>query len=216
MQTESIEWLKNKIGVTDVLETTQSQSAEQNKVYRVVTNKGTYFLKHGPNLKGERDRLVWLEGRISAPKAIAWRECADGQEELVTVAIEGEDLSEIANKVPKENVVRWLANILRSIHAVDITGCPFGERREGYVFTHGDACLPNFIFKDNKYMGAIDLGAAGIADRDVDLAATVWSLALNCGKGYGVKFLHAYGYESANEEDELRLIKKYEPKWSGY
>lgn len=216
MTDESMEWLKREVGTSDIRQIVRCHSAEYNKVYRVMTDKGHYFLKHGPKLEGERDRLVWLQGKLAVPKAIAWRKCVDNQEELITVAIDGDDLSRIANTIPKENVVRWLADILRTIHSIDISDCPFGHMQVGYIFTHGDACLPNFIFKDNQYRGAIDLGSAGVADRDVDLAATVWSLALNCGQGYGLEFLHAYGLTSATADDELRLIKKYEPAWSGY
>ncbi len=40
-------------------------------------------------------------------------------------------------------------------------------------FTHGDACLPNFLAEDDQLTGIIDLGRAGIAHPARD-----WALAL--------------------------------------
>ena len=50
---------------------------------------------------------------------------------------------------------------------------------EDLVFTHGDACLPNFIVSDAGPAGVVDLGLAGIADRYQDLALLVRSSAHN-------------------------------------
>lgn len=70
---------------------------------------------------------------------------------------------------------------------------------EDRVFTHGDACLPNFILAtDGQFKGQlnglIDLGRAGISSRWQDLALVLRSLAHN---GHGPElqkaFLAAYG-----------------------
>lgn len=50
---------------------------------------------------------------------------------------------------------------------------------EDLVFTHGDYCLPNLFVKDNKTIGFIDLGKAGIADRWQDLALCIRSMKYN-------------------------------------
>ena len=53
------------------------------------------------------------------------------------------------------------------------------QPQEDLVFTHGDYCLPNIFIKDNKTVGYIDLGKAGIADRWQDLALCIRSLEYN-------------------------------------
>jgi len=50
---------------------------------------------------------------------------------------------------------------------------------EDLVFSHGDYCLPNVFIRDNKAVGFLDLGKAGIADRWQDIALCVRSLKYN-------------------------------------
>ncbi|MCM1988517.1 APH(3') family aminoglycoside O-phosphotransferase [Oceanirhabdus seepicola] len=50
---------------------------------------------------------------------------------------------------------------------------------EELVFSHGDYCLPNVFFDNNKVTGFIDLGDAGIADKWQDIALCMRSLEHN-------------------------------------
>jgi aminoglycoside phosphotransferase len=72
------------------------------------------------------------------------------------------------------------------------------------VFTHGDYCLPNVVFRCASpddvddvdtalaVVGLIDVGGAGVADPHRDLASAVWSLRFN-GLGDRVEqFLRIY------------------------
>lgn len=208
-----MDWVKEKLGTDDFLTVEKIRSAEQNNVFKVKTNNGNFILKQGPGLSSEKDRLVWLNGKLPVPKVIAWQN-GNEQEELLMTCIEGEDLAFLSKKIPKEELTKLLASTLRQIHSVDIKDCPFGEKNKDFVFVHGDACLPNFIILDGKLSGIIDLGDSGIDNKEKDLAAAVWSLDYNYGPALGVPFLEAYGIPSPTNKEVEILRLKYESDWS--
>ncbi|MCX6808665.1 MAG: phosphotransferase [Candidatus Berkelbacteria bacterium] len=189
------------------------RSAKENNVLKINTDNGRYILKQGPELSGERDRLNWLDGKLLVPRVVIWRE-KEGRDDLLMTCVEGEDLAQLSKIIPKEDLVNFLATTLRLVHSIDISDCPFEKIEKGFVFTHGDACLPNFMFQNGKLSGIIDLGDAMIGDREIDLAAAVWSLDFNFGAGLGIPFLQAYGISDPSERDVDRLIRKYESNWS--
>ncbi|HEX8397539.1 MAG TPA: APH(3') family aminoglycoside O-phosphotransferase [Pyrinomonadaceae bacterium] len=53
---------------------------------------------------------------------------------------------------------------------------------EDLVFTHGDYCLPNVLFKDWQISGFVDWGRAGVADRYQDIALLARSVCYNFGE----------------------------------
>ena len=53
---------------------------------------------------------------------------------------------------------------------------------EDLVFTHGDYCLPNVLFKDWQISGFVDWGRAGVADRYQDIALLARSVWYNFGE----------------------------------
>lgn len=205
---ETTEWLNKELKEKPT-SIEKVMSADHNQVYRIKTREDLYFFKIGKELDNESERLVWLDGRLPVPKIIAYRQAENETDQLLTVGIQGDNLSHLVGKVPINTLVELLAQALQLIHSLDITDCPFGEKREGHVFSHGDATLPNFIFHNNKLQGIIDLGHAGIKDPTVDLAAAIWSLNHNCGKGYGVVLLEAYGISSPNEQYADKLANWY-------
>lgn len=75
---------------------------------------------------------------------------------------------------------------------------------------HGDYCLPNILLKDWQFSGFIDLGAAGVADRHIDLYWAIWTLQFNLHTdAYAETFKKAYG-KHLIEEEKLRLISAFE------
>lgn len=64
------------------------------------------------------------------------------------------------------------------------------------VVCHGDACAPNtLIAPDGSWVGHVDLGALGVADRWADLAVATWSTEWNYGPGFDDLLLEAYGVD---------------------
>ncbi len=71
---------------------------------------------------------------------------------------------------------------------------------EDLVFTHGDYCLPNVMFRDGKLIGFIDLGYAGVGDRYLDFVAARGTIRRNLGEAWIAPFFHAYGLEEPDRE----------------
>lgn len=49
---------------------------------------------------------------------------------------------------------------------------------ETLVFSHGDYCLPN-VFLSDEGIGFLDLGSAGVMDKDYDVFMCLWSMRYN-------------------------------------
>ena len=74
------------------------------------------------------------------------------------------------------------------------------------VLIHGDYCLPNIMLDDWRFSGFIDLGAAGIGERHIDLFWGRWTLQFNLHTDeFGDRFLDAYGRDKVDEE-KLRVV----------
>lgn len=75
---------------------------------------------------------------------------------------------------------------------------------------HGDYCLPNILLDHWNFSGFIDLGAAGMGDRHIDLYWCIWSLGYNLKTDqYRDRFLDAYGRDKFDPEI-LRAISAFE------
>lgn len=195
--TEFINWAKNQLRNVDEIK--KEPHGDQSDVYRLYTSKGTFFLKIGKNLSREKGKLDWLQGKLPVPEAKAFTTIGD-TDALILTAIEGINLAHLAKEWPTERVVSELVTALQKFHAVNTKGCPFGDVGSDKVLIHGDACLPNFIFKGDAFSGYIDLGDMCVGNKEIDLAAGVWSLQYNLGKGHGAYFLRQYGLENVTEE----------------
>lgn len=97
------------------------------QVYRVA---GFGFLKVASDhydLRPERDRLLWLEGRLPAPRMLYFGDHGPHQFMLISALPGLPSHDEHFTDRPRR-VVTLLAHGLQMIHGVNITGCPFDRR----------------------------------------------------------------------------------------
>ncbi len=166
-------------------------------VWRLEGASGVVYVKRAHDLEDERDRTVWLAGRLPVPEVLGLFH-AFGDDWLLTRAMPGMPLSDRSLGWEPSRVAQQMGEILRDIHAVDAKGCPFGERRAGHV-----------LVQDGRLSGLIDVGGAGLGDPQADLAAGVWSLHYNYGPGHAREFLDAYGWPPMSDKAIERLRRRY-------
>lgn len=161
------------------------------------------YLKIATGLSEERARLQWLDGRLPVPRVLSYDD-RDAAEWLLLEPVPGLELANLKHTESPGRIVRLLAAALRLIHAMPTDRCPFGEAAPGAVLTHGDPCLPNFLYIDDELSGVLDVGAFGLGDVRSDLAIAVWSVQYNLGPGHARAFLDAYDIDL--EANELELV----------
>ncbi len=165
----------------------------------------------------ERAILTWLDGKLRAPRVLAFAR-ENGFNYLLMTRLSGKMAFE-ADMEPEE-ISAMLAEGLKLLRGTDITDCPrvrsfrsvlaHAKRRmdegelnglspqtdefadfeslyeylcahipsETPVFSHGDYCLPN-VFFDGDEIGFLDLGSAGVMDKDYDVFMCLWSMRYN-------------------------------------
>jgi aminoglycoside phosphotransferase len=177
-------------------------------VWRLSVGTNAVYVKRASALRAERDRLVWLAGRVPVPDLIGFYR-ADGDEWLLTREVPGVPLYDPSLGWEPERIARRFGEILRDIHSLDASSCPFGEKAPGHVLIHGDYCLPNVLVEDGRLTGLVDVGRSGLGDPRDDLAAGLWTLHYNFGHGYGRQFLESYGARVMTDRDMERLRRRY-------
>ena len=80
-----------------------------------------------------------------------------------------------------ELLINILVDVVRTLHSLDTKNIQIRSTDNiGNSFIHGDLCLPNILVdEDNKLVGFIDLGNAGLGDPWYDLSWLLWSLEYN-------------------------------------
>ncbi|MES2023596.1 MAG: phosphotransferase [Patescibacteria group bacterium] len=213
MEQPFISWAEKQLGGNIVVN--REVCGNQSTVYNLATPQGNYFLKIAPDLEQERQSIEKVSGKLPVPKVIAFA-CIGDKDALLLSALPGDNLKKFSKEWPVEKIIDKMVETLRELHNVNTEIYSDDGNIEGKVIVHGDACLPNFIFEGDKFSGFVDLGDMRVDDADVDLAAAVWSLDYNFGKGHGLKFLDKYGVKNPTEEMVENLEKKYEEmqkKW---
>ena len=189
---------------------TPVRSGAHSSVFKLAGESETWFVKIADDLSAETERLKWLlSSGLAIPRLIAQNIESVPQAILIS-GIPGTDLAELSATEPKQVVATQLAHALKQFHAMDASKCPFKAYIPGDKLVHGDACLPNIIYKDGQLSGYVDLMDLGIGSVDVDLSAAIWSLQFNLGTGYGLLFLKEYGHDVLTEEEVSRLHAIYE------
>ena len=178
-------------------------------VWRLTGEGGAVmFVKRAADLAGERDRLAWLDGRWPVPRVAGFFHEL-GDDWLLTHEITGVPMYHPSVGWQPLRVAGRLGEILRGLHATEATDCPFGVRKQGHVLIHGDYCLPNVLVSDGELRGLVDVGLSGLGNPEDDLAAGVWTLQYNYGKGFARAFLDAYGWPPMTDVAIEKLRRRY-------
>jgi aminoglycoside phosphotransferase len=177
-------------------------------VWRLSASGGAVFVKRAADLAAERDRLIWLAGRWPVPEVKGFFH-EMGDDWLVTPEVPGVPMSHASVGWASERVASTLGEILRGLHATEAADCPFGVKKRGNVLIHGDYCLPNVLVRDGKLSGLVDVGRSGLGNPEDDLAAGVWTLQYNFGKGLARRFLDSYGWPPMSDAAIEKLRRRY-------
>ena len=77
---------------------------------------------------------------------------------------------------------------------------------ETCCFTHGDACLPNFLTHGSELTGIIDVGRAGVTHPAQDWALAIRSVRANFGSA-GERLLRQHLPPHSQDEELLRRFR---------
>jgi len=97
------------------------------------------------------------------------------------------------------NLGRTAGDILEELRSMP----PLPETR---CFTHGDACVPNFLTQGGELTGIIDLGRAGVTHPAQDWALALRSVRNNFGC-VGERLLRRHLPAHSSDEDLLRRFR---------
>jgi len=175
------------------------------------------YAKWSPeDLLPEAERLSWLASRFPSPRVADYEEVDDGWL-IVTLGMPGESAVGSVGMADPDRAAAAIGEGLAILHSLDPTDCPFGPADWiGYqddvdllVVAHGDACAPNtLIDTDGAFVGIVDVGDLGVADRWADLAIASWSLEWNFGPGHEDALWAGYG-----EAPDPERIRRYRTLW---
>ncbi len=132
--------------------------------------------------------------------------CSEARDYLVTRAAAGEDATHYLEN--PEKLCEVLADAMKFLHCQPLEEIPVSICMEQYAelglsdelncntLIHGDFCLPNVMLEDGTFRSFIDVGAAGMGDKHIDLYWAIWSLWYNLKtERYTDYFLDLYGRE---------------------
>ncbi|MHA6509211.1 phosphotransferase [Tessaracoccus sp. Y1736] len=175
------------------------------------------FAKWSPHdLLPEAERLSWLASRFPSPRMVEYEELDDGWL-IVTMGLPGHSAVDARGQAHPDRAAAAIGEGLAMLHSLDPSDCPFGpadwigvqDDVDVLVVAHGDPCAPNtLVADDGRFVGIVDVGDLGVADRWADLAIASWSLEWNFGPGHEDAFWAGYG-----EAPDPERIRRYRTLW---
>lgn len=150
---------------------------------RVLLFEDKYALKisrDGKRLLRERERFLWLCGRLPAPASLAFAQ-KDGWSYHLMGFAAGQSLLDRRFLSDPPRLIRVLARAAALLRKLDGQACPFlSADSQGNAFVHGDLCLPNILVDENDQVAAfLDVENMGLGDAWYDYAKLLWSLQYN-------------------------------------
>jgi len=198
-----------------------------------IDKDGGYFLKSAAKGTLEKEAVMtkYFHNKGLSARVLEYASCDDDW--LLTEKIHGEDCVAAKYLEQPERLCDTMAELLLDLHSMDFNDCPVPNYNADYVSTarryaktdadhkiidiaertfeanvllHGDYCLPNIILKDWAFSGFIDLGCAGVGDRQIDIFWGAWTLNYNLKTDkYRERFYEAYGRTKIDEE-KLKIV----------
>ncbi|PYY39136.1 aminoglycoside 3'-phosphotransferase [Curtobacterium sp. MCPF17_046] len=173
--------------------------------------------RYAPWIDAEVARLRWAARWLTVPEVLE-HGADDSGAWMATRTVPGWSAVDPRWRDDPRAAVIGVGEGLRALHdSLPVPSCPFtwstDERldraraagrnvdaigpqpaTDQLVVCHGDACAPNTLLgADGRWVGHVDLGALGVADRWADLAVASMSLGWNHGPGWDDLFHEAYG-----------------------
>ena len=77
------------------------------------------------------------------------------------------------------------------------------------VRVHGDPCLPNWIIREGRVIGVVDVARCGLGPRGLDIALAAWSVGYNLGAAWRERFLDLYGRDACHDVDYYVELSRF-------
>ena len=123
-----VEALKELIDFTNAKEPSIGYSPETMYLIENGFKGKSCVLKYSNRIEVYKEGKIyeWLKGKMPVPE-VYFNECIDGIYYLVVEMIEGEMLAQTFKRWTKKQTIEFYANLLKSIHSLDITDFPFNH-----------------------------------------------------------------------------------------
>ncbi len=190
---------------------------------RVLYSDLGYYIKTSKRdkLKKEAEMVRFFAEKNMGPELVSY--ISSDKDYMITKSANGEDALHYLDK--PEVLCESLCNGMKYLHSQSIESVPPSPSMNAYAglkerellicdtFIHGDFCLPNVILNNGKFASFIDVGAAGVGDRHIDIFWLLWSLNYNLGTDrYTDYIMELYGKDKI-DRSVLKIVAEVESKF---